>query len=99
MSMMALDLRRGFTAALLFVVLLCATAGLVDCTPAVVPSYEPSCAGACARARELCGPTTLTPRTGTCEDVCRVTEQGGGDFHTTCLAGAKTCPDIKACSR
>lgn len=96
---MLLDLRRGFTAALLFVVLLCACGGLIDCTPAVVPSYEPSCAGACSRARELCGAGTLTPKTGTCEDVCRVTEEGGGDFRTSCLAAAPTCEAVRACSR
>lgn len=96
---MSLDFRRGLTAALLLVVLLCTCGSLVGCTPAVAPSYEPSCAGACQNARALCGPSTLTPRTGTCEDVCRVTEEGGGDFRTACLASAKTCDAVKGCGK
>lgn len=87
-----------FLLALAVALLLTTTASMMGCNPAV-PRYEPSCAGACDNARRLCGPTTLTPRTGTCEDVCRVTEEGGGDFRTACLASAKTCEDAKWCSR
>lgn len=65
------------------------------------PTYDPtSCAEACTNARAKCGPTALTPRKGgTCEDVCRVTEEGGGDFRTGCLSATETCPAVEACSR
>lgn len=68
--------------------------------PKLPPTHAPtSCADACGRARALCGPSALTPRGGTCEDVCRVTEESGGDFRTGCLSNAKTCEDVQTCSR
>ena len=91
--------------ALALVALFGAAAGLcLGCQPlppAPPPPYDPtSCSDACGHARALCGPTTLTPRKGgTCEDVCKATEEGGGDFRTGCLSAAATCPDVKACSR
>lgn len=88
-----------FILALAVAALLTTTASMVGCTGPVTPTYEPSCAGACQNARALCGPTTLTPRTGTCEDVCVTTESGGGDFRAACLASAKTCDDVKGCGK
>lgn len=86
-------------ASILLLVLGLAVAG---CTPppAPPPSYDPStCALACSKARELCGPATLKPRTGSCEDVCRVTEEGGGDFRTGCLSAQTTCAAVERCSK
>ena len=72
------------------------------CTPLPQPppTYDAStCAAACSKARELCGPEALKPRTGQCEDVCRTTEEGGGSFSTGCLASQTTCHGILVCSR
>lgn len=76
---------------------------LTACTPlppAPPPNYDAtSCAEACGNAQRLCGPDKLKPRKGTCDDVCRVTEEGGGDFRTGCLSAATTCAAVEACSR
>lgn len=74
---------------------------LSSCTPLppVTPAYNAtSCAAGCSRARELCGPTTLTPRKGTCEDVCEAAETNGGNFRTGCLSAATTCEAVRSCS-
>lgn len=94
--------RSTLFAALAFVVVLCAAAGLVGCNaePEVPSAYSrTTCARACTNARRLCGPEALKPSTGTCEDVCRVSEQGGGDYRTGCLSAAKTCERIGVCSK
>lgn len=89
------------------VCLLCATFGALAvlasaCTPLPPippPAYNAtSCAEACGNARKLCGPAVLTPKKGTCEDVCRVTEEGGGDFRTGCFSAATTCDGVQLCS-
>lgn len=84
-------------------VALCVVALLSACRP-VEPEHPPtynatSCAEACAKARDLCGPATLTPKTGTCEQACAATESGGGDFRTGCLSAAATCDAVAVCSR
>lgn len=86
------------------VALLVMSVALAACKPPEPehpPTYNPtSCSDACGKARALCGPATLAPRKGgTCEDVCRVTEEGGGDFRTGCLSAAATCGAVHSCSR
>lgn len=107
--MTELDRRvHSLLVAIAIVALTCAAIGAVAvmlsaCSPlppAPPPTYNAtSCAEACDNARKLCGPAALTPKKGTCEDVCRVTEEGGGDFRTGCLSAATTCPDVETCSR
>lgn len=87
-----------FLVALAVVMLLSTTVAMMGCNP-VVPTYEPSCAGACDNARRLCGPETLKPKNGTCEDVCVTTESGGGDFRTRCFASAATCDAVTECGK
>lgn len=90
------DVLMVATAIALFVVPIACTKTPPPLDPSVV---APSCAVACSRARELCGPATLTPKTGSCEDVCETTERNGGDFRTACLSSAGTCEDVERCSR
>ena len=93
--------RANLFAALAFLVVLCAAAGLVGCKDPVVPSNHipTSCSLACDNAARLCGPDALKPKTGTCGDVCKATEEGGGDYRTGCLSSAKTCETIRVCSK
>lgn len=68
--------------------------------PVVPPTYNPtSCAEACTNARAVDGPGALKPKTGTCEDACRATEENGGDFRTGCISAAKTHAALETCSR
>ena len=79
---------------------------LVSCAdkkpPFVVPTnYSPtSCAEACEAGPKLCeGRDPMKPRTGTCMDLCKRTEEGGGDFRTGCFSSAKDCASYEACGR
>lgn len=63
-------------------------------------SRSPTCAGACARMRDLgCPLGNKTPRGATCEEVCKNVQENnaGAGFDVRCLSTARSCAATSAC--
>jgi len=72
---------------------------LVQCSPAKVPTSEPSCAGACVQLERLgCQEAETTDAGVTCEAWCtRYHAPGYMRPWAECVSGAGSADDVYAC--